>query len=514
MSPYAHRTTAAAGAALLLTIVLAFSVGTRLTAATSDCVGKPYGYPGCPTRPVASSSAASTSGYCGNAIVDEGEQCDKGRFNGKTDCSVECRVLYCGDGVMTKDIGEECDPKTEEYYIEDSKGNLTTEIRFVGDSQCGWYCQPPTCTDDGACSGGCKQKYIGECSSSSSSPVAVAAATSASGTSSSVESSSSTASSAAPAVCGDGVPQKGEECDDGNQEDADGCSSTCELPRCGDGIVHNREDCDNGKENSDTAPNACRTNCTTHRCGDGVVDAGEQCDTGSRNADAQPNACRTSCQAPRCGDGTVDKGEQCDAGVQNADNAPNACRTTCRIASCGDGVLDTGEVCDDGNRSDMDECTTACKRAACGDGVPQQGEDCDWGTKNSDIAPNTCRTTCKQPACGDGVVDDGEQCDPAAPLGAGKDCTEECRRKPPPQPPVTTSQSASSRKATGEVSTPPDGSGLAATALPAVLGAFGVLMIGSVLFFRRRIVSLFRRKGARSIDDIPLDQIEMPWHRW
>jgi hypothetical protein len=101
-----------------------------------DCVGKPYGFPGCPTR--STSSLASSSGgvnTCGNAIVEDAEQCDKGRFNGKTDCSTDCKNLYCGDGVLSKDLGEECEPETQEFYVEDKNGNLTTEIRFVGATQ-------------------------------------------------------------------------------------------------------------------------------------------------------------------------------------------------------------------------------------------------------------------------------------------------------------------------------------------------------------------------------------------
>jgi cysteine-rich repeat protein len=37
--------------------------------------------------------------------------------------------------------------------------------------------------------------------------------------------------------CGNGVRQTGEECDDGNQDSADGCSAECVLEYCGDGIT-------------------------------------------------------------------------------------------------------------------------------------------------------------------------------------------------------------------------------------------------------------------------------------
>ncbi|UCF34440.1 MAG: DUF4215 domain-containing protein [Phycisphaerales bacterium] len=48
-------------------------------------------------------------------------------------------------------------------------------------------------------------------------------------------------------ICGDGILDPGEECDDGNNEDGDGCSATCELEGyCGDGILDPGEECDDG----------------------------------------------------------------------------------------------------------------------------------------------------------------------------------------------------------------------------------------------------------------------------
>ena len=48
-------------------------------------------------------------------------------------------------------------------------------------------------------------------------------------------------------VCGDGVLDAGEACDDGNTTNGDGCSSTCELESvCGNGILEGNEVCDDG----------------------------------------------------------------------------------------------------------------------------------------------------------------------------------------------------------------------------------------------------------------------------
>jgi cysteine-rich repeat protein len=67
------------------------------------------------------------------------------------------------------------------------------------------------------------------------------------------------------ASCGDGVVDPGEECDDGNANNHDGCRNTCLLPFCGDGVVDPGEACDDGnKSNND----GCRNNCSLSSCGD------------------------------------------------------------------------------------------------------------------------------------------------------------------------------------------------------------------------------------------------------
>ena len=39
----------------------------------------------------------------------------------------------------------------------------------------------------------------------------------------------------AQAVCGNGTVEAGEDCDDGNRFNDDGCSNTCQRANCGDG---------------------------------------------------------------------------------------------------------------------------------------------------------------------------------------------------------------------------------------------------------------------------------------
>ena len=84
---------------------------------------------------------------------------------------------------------------------------------------------------------------------------------------------------ACPPECGNNVEETGEACDDGNTEDGDGCSATCEVeeeesppdPFCGDGSCDESEDCD-----------SCSVDCFCEIvCGDGFRDVGEACDDGN-----------------------------------------------------------------------------------------------------------------------------------------------------------------------------------------------------------------------------------------
>ena len=217
-------------------------------------------------------------------------------------------------------------------------------------------------------------------------------------------------------TCGNGVVEAGEACDDGNLRDGDGCNHDCliEDALCGNGIIEPDEACDDGPDNSDVHPDACRLHCMPAMCGDGIVDSGETCDEGPDNSNDISGACRLQCMLAMCGDGVVDPGEACDEGPDNSDFAPSACRTRCEQAMCGDGVVDEGEMCDDGDMiSDHmpDACRTDCQAPRCGDGVIDSGEMCDDGDMNSDVIPDICRTNCIPPICGDGVVDLPEMCD-------------------------------------------------------------------------------------------------------
>jgi len=103
--------------------------------------------------------------------------------------------------------------------------------------------------------------------------------------------------------CGDGILDDGEECDDGNNINGDGCDKNCdteeEEPFCGDGIVNQFwEKCDDGNSNN---YDSCRNDCSLPYCGDGIKDSGEECDDGNNaNGDGCDKNCDTEEEEPEC----------------------------------------------------------------------------------------------------------------------------------------------------------------------------------------------------------------------
>jgi hypothetical protein len=49
-------------------------------------------------------------------------------------------------------------------------------------------------------------------------------------------------------VCGNGIIEEGEQCDDGNQDNLDACRNDCTLPYCGDGIIDPDETCESDSD--------------------------------------------------------------------------------------------------------------------------------------------------------------------------------------------------------------------------------------------------------------------------
>ena len=87
---------------------------------------------------------------------------------------------------------------------------------------------------------------------------------------------------AACETCGNGFRDPGEECDDGNAVDGDGCDTNCTTTRCGNGVVSRGESCDDGNTVSgDGCAATCEIECTTEAtCKDGDRCNTAVCETG------------------------------------------------------------------------------------------------------------------------------------------------------------------------------------------------------------------------------------------
>ncbi len=160
--------------------------------------------------------------------------------------------------------------------------------------------------------------------------------------------------------CGNGLPDSGEQCDDGNTVDTDACSNACTLnPVCGNSLVEAGETCATCPVDviAVGGPDACAA------CGDGAVNAGENCTTCPADVIAVNGA--GACNV--CGDGNTFGAEDCDDG-NTASN--DGCSAACEVEFCGDGVKQTAEQCDDGNNVAGDGCSATCETEAfCGDGA-------------------------------------------------------------------------------------------------------------------------------------------------
>jgi cysteine-rich repeat protein len=272
-------------------------------------------------------------------------------------------------------------------------------------------------------------------------------------------------------VCGNGILEPLEACDDGNLQSGDGCSQHCDPERgwdcsepgqacrllCGDGIRDVIEVCDDGNTASG---DGCSADCAKVEpgwrclvageacgpvCGDGRTLGAEQCDDGNTasgdgcssrclvepGADCASGVCRTS----TCGNGILESGEQCDLGEDNGRGSGDGqgCSFGCTVepvceksaggelvcpAVCGNAALEPGEQCDDGDLHDGDGCSAAC--------VPEVGFIC------TDVdLPDRVLSECA-PHCGDGIVIGSEACD----NGSGNDdsryggCKSDCTAGP------------------------------------------------------------------------------------
>ncbi len=156
--------------------------------------------------------------------------------------------------------------------------------------------------------------------------------------------------------CGNGSPESGEQCDDGNTRDGDCCSATCRFEAagssCADGAFCN------GAETCDGA-GTCQAG-TPVDCSDGIACTSDVCDETTR-------ACVHTADSGRCTDGLFCNGQEICDPVQG-------CVSTSPV-DCTDGVACTSDACDEAN----DRCVHQPDNTKCpSDGLFCTGQEiCD-----------------------------------------------------------------------------------------------------------------------------------------
>ena len=248
------------------------------------------------------------------------------------------------------------------------------------------------------------------------------------------------------AVCGNGVIEAGEQCDGVNLNEQTcvtkgfgggtlSCTATCQFDTsgctdapadCGNGVIDAGEQCDGANLNEQTCETqgfdggtlSCTTTCQFNTtgctripadCGNGEIDAGEQCDGANLNEqtcetqgfDGGTLSCTAACQFDTtgctkieydCGNGVIEAGEQCEGANLNGQN--------CKRQGFDEGTLSCTADC----QFDTSACITITKVGV--------GEPC---TRDIECESDLCLTEvlqgfpsgyCAAPCNGDGSCDD------------------------------------------------------------------------------------------------------------
>lgn len=104
------------------------------------------------------------------------------------------------------------------------------------------------------------------------------------------------------AICGNSIVEVDEECDDGNVNNSDGCSSTCKMETaiCGNRRIELWEECDDGNVvPSDGCSEICKIE--TAVCGNGRLEIWEECDdSNTKDWDACSSVCKITQVPAEC----------------------------------------------------------------------------------------------------------------------------------------------------------------------------------------------------------------------
>ncbi len=223
---------------------------------------------------------------CGNDIVNTGESCDGMAEAPGVDCTLPCRDMgsmdectCCGDGFVQSTSGETCDPFGSP--VGSPGETCRMDCTYCGDGvlDAGEDCDDGNEIDGDGCNSLCQfvcgdgaLNVPGETCDPPGSAVGSPGET----------------CRMDCTYCGDGVLDSGEDCDDGNEIDGDGCNAGC-LFVCGDGAINvPGETCDPPGSAVGSPGEMCRMDCTYcgdgvldsgEDCDDGNEIDGDGCNT-------------------------------------------------------------------------------------------------------------------------------------------------------------------------------------------------------------------------------------------
>ncbi len=192
---------------------------------------------------------------CGDCNIDSPpEQCDDCNTVSGDGCTADCLIEYCGDGTIN-DVDEECDDASQNGVACDPQYGYYESFDY-----CSYDCDIITLWGDYCGDGTCNGAEI--CGNTNNHPEC------------------NDDCGLCPAECGNGVlDSPPEECDDGNNENNDGCTFDCYDEYCGDGIINYdlvlgaMDECDDGNSIND---DFCSNNCISATCDDGIQNQGEE----------------------------------------------------------------------------------------------------------------------------------------------------------------------------------------------------------------------------------------------
>ncbi len=337
---------------------------------------------------------------CANGVVETGEECDDGNKDNKDGCSKNCDWETKNFACSAKPGGNETQMNTVFAYMQTcvASNGVTCTDWIPPDDPTTEYDETPSST---SCQFNCSASYVWD----------------------------STACVLGEVLCGNGSVDSGEECDDGNTQDGDGCSKTCgwetRIHICPDALADettmvfntvlayvqtctasngvactswNPPDDPTTEYNTTPATDSCRFRCADNYiwnnadcipeavCGDNLIEGAEECDDGNQNSG---DGCSVNCNWET-------KNFLCNPAPDEAGTQANTVYAYNQICMASDGTACTSWNPPDDPTTEYNETpsTTSCQYI-CADGYNREGSQCvpvDCG--NGRIDPAGCTDSC------------------------------------------------------------------------------------------------------------------------